>query len=336
LISILFLSTTGSDFEYRPDAYVRNGGRIELPRPRQMRATNQCLYHGPSPRATRALALLAIVVASGAGCGGRPAVAAPAPIAPTPLAPIVPLSAGAATPVFVAGETMTFEVTFRGIEGGRARVAVGEPSVVDGRRVLPLRAEAESAGLLATFKEMHDDLSSWVDAGDARPVKNDSAANVTGKPRRVLASFAADGSKVELDITVGDKTRHAVKRLPAGPTYDPLGALLLMRGWRAPAGSRAGFFSLGGQRLWQNELVVAGSETIKTPLGRFACTRIDGTSVRMISEKAEERGKAPRKFTVWITDDERRVPVRIRAHTELGDVDVTATSYDVLAIAAAP
>src|SRR4051812_45529434 len=86
----------------------------------------------------------------------------PLPGSPSPSAAAAaaspPVSLDDVKPRFFPGESITWEVTFRGIEGGRARMAVGQPSLVDGRHVLPLRAQAESSGLLAVVKSFHDDV----------------------------------------------------------------------------------------------------------------------------------------------------------------------------------
>jgi hypothetical protein len=285
----------------------------------------QALYHGQASLAT---GLVLGVLAVTAACGGGVAAAGPAPASAPAAAPAPVVSLDAVAPRFVPGEAMTFEVTFRGIEGGRARVAVGAPTLVDGRRVLALRASAESAGLVATFKEMRDDLTTWIDADSALPLRTESDANITGKAVQVKAVFAADRASAELEITRGEKTRTVKRVLPPAEVYDPLGALLVMRGLDAPDGARAVFYTLGGQRLWRTELTVAGREELRGPLGRFACVRLEGVSTRLATNLKDDTRKPPRRFSVWISDDARRLPLRITAHTELGDVNVIATSYE--------
>src|SRR5688572_1564810 len=69
-----------------------------------------------------------------------------------PTAEAVPLAV--LKPFVIPGEQITWQVTFRGIEGARARMAVGVPAVVDGRRLVNVVAEAETSGLAALVKNL--------------------------------------------------------------------------------------------------------------------------------------------------------------------------------------
>jgi hypothetical protein len=263
-------------------------------------------------------------------CAGKsnaaPVAGAPGPARSSATAPV---SLAEIAPLFFAGESMTFEVSFAGLEGARARVAIGAPALVDGRRVLAMRAEAESSGVVATFREMHDHLSTWIDADSAVPLRWSSDANITGKPLAVDATYAQGGGSAELVIKREGGSRTTTRRFPDGAeVYDPLGALLVLRAWSPAPGATARFYTLGGQRLWRADLTAVATETVKTGLGRFECLRLDGVAVRLSPSLAEDQSKPPRHFSVWIAGGARRLPVKITAKTELGDVAVVATSYD--------
>src|SRR5262245_8884687 len=97
-----------------------------------------------------ATALAISVAASAAACGaigngGRSSEPPPDMGPPTAL----PVIGGRYQP----GESMRFELSLRGIVGGEASVAVGNPGVVDGKRVIIVRSRVESAGVVAMFKE---------------------------------------------------------------------------------------------------------------------------------------------------------------------------------------
>ncbi len=259
---------------------------------------------------------------------------------PTPLsspatsaAPVVSLDQVA--PLYVAGESITWEVTFRGLEGGRARLAVGTPAQVGGLAVLPLRADAESSGLLAIVKTMKDDWAAWVDVASGLPLRTVGDANTSGKQLHVEAIFDHAASRADIDISIDARRQKLTRRLPSGETYDPLGAILLLRGWDAPDGARTSFHTLGGRTLWHTELLVEGREVRATRLGKQPCVRMVGRSRRLLPSLLVDQKRQPRSFTVWFTDDARRVPVKIVAHTELGDLAVDATSYDAPPLATA-
>jgi len=242
-----------------------------------------------------------------------------------------PAVALAAAPYFIPGETMTWNISFAGIEGGRARLAVGQVGNEEGRRLVVLHADAESAGLAAVIAQGHDTVQSWIDVDSGIPTRTESSTTGSGKPLVVRAERVAGEPVADVQIwseKSGDKGIRKKTRLPTVHTHDPLSALLALRGWDAPRGGRASVYSIGGTRLWKNVFTVEGREEVDGPLGRRAAIRIRGMSTRIQPVTlVDDTSKPPRTFTVWLTDDRQRIPIRFAAHTELGDVVANATSY---------
>lgn len=231
-------------------------------------------------------------------------------------------------PFFVVGETITWELTYHGIEGGRARLAVGSPGVVEGRRVLGVTAEAESSGLLAVVKQLRDAAATWIDLESGLPVTTESEAVISGNRLRVETHWRRSEPAVDMRVSrQAAPVRKVVRRLPLLETHDPLSALLLIRSWRAPVGSHAVLYALGGQRLWRTQIRVEGREEVTGRLGDRPAVRMSGTSTRLTSGLRDDLSKPPRTFTLWLSNDDERIPLRILARTELGPVEITATSY---------
>lgn len=262
------------------------------------------------------------------GCAGRPAAPASAPAAVTTPPPAIEMSLDDVAPLVVAGETITWELTYMGIEGGRARFAVGEPGLLDGRRVIGVVAEAESSGLFAVVKQMRDAVSTWIELESGLPISTENEATISGNHLLVKTSFRRGQPLADLRIWWKKQPeRRVVRPLPARETYDPLSALLVLRAWSAPDGARTTFHALGGQRLWRTDLVVEARETIRSPLGQRRAIRMSGVSTRLTPSFAVDARKPPRTFTLWLSDDARRTPLRLVARTEYGDVEIVATSH---------
>ena len=229
---------------------------------------------------------------------------------------------------FVAGEKLTWDVSLFGVEGGRPRLPIGEPGLLDGKPVLQVTAEAESSGFAAAFQRMHDSVSSWIDVETGVPTRTESAAEQRGKPLLVKTIRRQGEPWADLRMWLGDapEVRRAVK-LPAD-TQDPLSAILLLRSWAAPLGARSSFCTLGGMKLWRTELVVSGREVVSSPLGERVAVRISAVSRRLLSDFRVDRAAKSRSFTLWLSDDADRIPLRVQAKTEFGDIEVRATSYE--------
>ena len=282
--------------------------------------TSRPAYHKFCVLATAASALMLSACSGGAG------VTVAGAAEPSSL-PAVPLNSG---PFFIPGEMMTWDVTFGGIEGGRARLAVGDVGSEHGRRLVVLHAEAESSGLAAVVTQQRDSVASWIDVESGLPTRTESSSVGTGKPTVVNVERVAGEPFADVEVfsaRTGDAGTHKRARLPNLRTHDPLSVLLALRGWTAPQGGRVVVYSLGGLRVWKNVFTVDGREDVDGPLGRRAAIRIHGVSTRVTPGLADDTSKPPRTFTVWFSDDHHRIPIRISAHTELGDVVANATSY---------
>jgi hypothetical protein len=242
--------------------------------------------------------------------------------------PVVPAGTLAGVkPFVVPGETITWQVSFAGVEGGRARLAIGQVGASVGRRLVVVRAEAETAGVAALLASTRDTIDSWIDVDSGLPARTESTSAST-----VIHAERVPGEPVaRLDIYApkyGADGLHKAQRLPAVETYDPLSAVLALRAWDAPPGSRVLVYSLGGARLWKNVFTIGGRDELDGPLGHRRTIRILGVSTRIAPTTLEDDRKAPpRTYTVWLSDDAQRIPIQIVAHTELGDITARATSY---------
>jgi Protein of unknown function (DUF3108) len=290
-----------------------------------MRRSNQPLsYHSTGGVATRAVLFSLLLGACGSSTGGI------AKIPRNPAKPSDLQSLDDVTPHLIPGETMTWELTVAGLEAGRARFAAGIPSEADG--TVTLQAQSEASGMVAVLKDVRDDAVSVVNVKTGVPVRTEAEAVWSGKSQRVVSVRVPGAATVAMDVTRHEKdgtekTSKRTQKLPNAETHDALSAVLVMRAWDAEEGARAVLYSIGGTRMWRTELLVDGFETIDSELGMRRCVRIIGTAFRLGPTLAEDNRRPPRQFTMWRSDDEERIPLRIQADTEFGKVTIDLTSY---------
>ncbi len=281
------------------------------------------MYH----RARRIQPIFVCGVILIAACAGR---AAP-PHGPTPLAAAPTakeISLDALKPYFFPGESIAWVLTYRGVEGGRAQIAVGAPDVVGGQRVVALSGEAETSGLFALVRRVKDITSSWIDAATGVPLRTRADGLLFGKETIVDVTWFPGDPRAELLIREEKRPERIDKRrMPSPHMHDPLSAILMLRGWDFPAGGKVRFYTLGGERLWRTDMTVEGRETIRSKLGKRAAIRVHGVSQRMTAGLADDTSKPARVYTVWFSDDAQRVPLKVVAETEYGDVVVEAVTY---------
>ena len=275
-----------------------------------------------------ATALISILVAGLAGCGAGGSAGKASNDAPPSLGPptALPVVGG----VFRPGESMRFELSLRGIVGGQASVAVGSPGRVDGKRVIIVRSRVESAGVVAVFKEVKDDVTTWVDLDTGLPLEHLAAVKFGSKEMTIKTRFAG-GQAGSFDLSVlrpGSIARNARQAMPADiAAFDAHSVIGALRAWRAEEGQHAYFFALVGRHLWQNTVRLTNRERVRTRLGRFDALRIDGVARRLTRDLREDPRKPPRYYTLWMSDDEQHLPLLVTGKTEYGEVKAELVEY---------
>lgn len=264
--------------------------------------------------ATWAARLAALVTVGAAAC------AAPASLDPTAPRAQVP-SVG-----LVPGERMQFDVTLAGMVVGQAQLAVGEPGMVDGRPALAVSSRVSAAGVASLVMNVEDDASTIIDLTTWRPLSTAGDATY-GKNHLVsAATYAGDQVKVRFQRNTSPETTLNFDfkgRLP----LDAHTAIAAVRTWDAVPGEQLELWIVGGKRLWHAEVTMNGRETIGTDDGNRAALRFDGVAQRVKRDLMPDK-PPPRTFSVWVSDDADRVPLRVRTDSEYGEVVLTLTGYE--------
>ncbi len=257
-----------------------------------------------------------------AACGG----AAELDAQPPTLAP-GPVDTDDAIAGFAPGEALAFEVRLAGVLAGEARFSAGQPGIVDGRRAIAVSSVMRSAGAFALIKEVKDAVTSVIDLERLRPLRTTS--DVIFGPRRYHAEtvFTEHGASIQF-TPAGEPTRGLVYDFGEAIVHDAHSAMALVRTWTADPGERIALWVIGGRRIWRTEIWSAGTEILGTRMGNQPALRLDGTSIRSRADLTPEPNKPPRSFSVWLSDDADRVPLRFSAHTELGDVTIELVEYE--------
>jgi len=196
------------------------------------------------------------------------------------------------------------------------------------------RFEARGAGLewLQTLYPLSLRLASENRLGDLRPVRLVREGNNGGKQLYREARWHKRGRVRVALRRPGKKTRRAWRRtLPEA--YDPLGLLFRMR-WAAAAGEldHAVWHSFDG--VWTRRVTVravegAPPEEVEVPAGRIVCRRYEVRMLRVKVKGDRRRPKDPedRTWTVWVSDDERHLPVLAQGRTPFGPARVALESW---------
>jgi hypothetical protein len=256
-------------------------------------------------------------------CGGAAELAPPPDLAPSPATAALDDSIQGLVP----GEQLAFEVRVASVLAGEAQLAVGKPGELDGHRAIAVSSVMRSAGAFALIKEVKDQVTSYVDLDQLRPIRATSDVIFGPKKYHAETAFSPHGATIEF-TPEGAETRTIQYDFGGAVVHDAHSAMALVRTWKAEPGERMGLWVIGGRRIWRTEVWLAGTETIHTFLGNQPALRLDGTSVRAHANLEPDTSKPARSFSVWLSDDADRVPLRFTAKTELGEIAIELVSYE--------
>ncbi len=216
---------------------------------------------------------------------------------------------------FTMGEELNFDVNYGFITAGTARLALPEYRSMYDRNCYWLLFTVQSKPFFDVVYKVRDRYESYIDVHGLFPWKFEQHIREGGYTRDFVVNF--------------DQER-GVAYTPAGrypiPPFvqDILSALYFARtlnfdGYRP------------GQKLWLKNFYKDTTYTLGIKyLGRQELKVSAGTFRTIIVEPLISEGglfKSKGRILVWITDDERKMPVQVEAEVPIGSIDAELTSY---------
>lgn len=215
------------------------------------------------------------------------------------------------------GESMEFDIVFHGIAMGAARISVGRPFDA----TLPVRLEVQTTGL-ARIVKVRDQLVTYLDTDTGLPRVFSLAAQEGGYRHASTTTFERVESRATV-LEIGTKSRTTSVLEDAPPrTLDFVALVFALRTLPLEPGTRHPFDVIAGKKVSRVVAECVGRETIggsgwSTP----------ALKVRVpTSFTGEFQEKNPTH--VWLTDDPRRVVVRIETDFAIGGIAARLVAYE--------
>jgi Protein of unknown function (DUF3108) len=220
-------------------------------------------------------------------------------------------------------EELNFVLRWGIVTAGRATLTIRSTETVAGRFAYHISSFARSTGLVDTFYTVQDHSDAWLDVQSLTTLRYEKNVREGSYRIQENADFDQPCRRFVQHSYRFDKKRSEERegRLPPN-AMDVFGSLYYLRTVPLAAGQTYTLDVLSGDKLWPMTVLVAKRETIKVSAGTFDCFRL------------EPHLRAPgifvtkgKKVEVWITADERRMPVRMRSEVVIGHVAAELTSY---------
>lgn len=209
-------------------------------------------------------------------------------------------------------ERLTYDLTWTGIKAGAATLEIKN----DGDHLL-IVSTARSAKWVSVFYKVDDRVESRLLSGnhnsllghsvnyrlklrEGRHRKDKEVIFDVNKSKAVYIDYIGNERK-ELDIPI--------------PVFDPLSSFYYLRGLKLEVGKPVYVTIFDSKKVWNVEVQVLRKERVEVPAGEF--------DTIVIKPLMKSEGIFYRKgdIHIWLTDDEKRLPVKLQTKVKIGSIN---------------
>ncbi len=220
---------------------------------------------------------------------------------------------------FAVGEKLTFDVKYGFVTAGIAEMAIPQIKKITGRDVYNITFKVNTVPSFDLFYKVRDRYETYMDVEGLFPWRFEQHIREGGYSRDFAAFF--------------DQRRGVAKTSEGSyeiPLYvnDIVSAFYLARTFdfsdKKP-GDRFHLQNFYKDKVYPLDVVFLGRETISVTAGEFECI--------MVEPLVQEGGlfKSEGNIIVWLSDDELKIPVKVKTKVIIGSIDAELTAYEGLA-----
>ena len=230
-------------------------------------------------------------------------------------------------PLVTPGEHMQYKLALGGVELALYDLAVADAPA--GGQII-VQAHAKTVGLGALVK-VDDYFASSIDIKTGRPTRwttDEYATNGHDKEKTDADLAGRQGDTVPIAFHLNDDPPKPEPQHVSFPdVWDYNSFLIALRAWEGPPGSKVVAEVLRSRFLWHVEMKIGAKAQLHTAIGDFPALRLDGHTYKLARNGSRFPDSDERDFTVWISDDDGRVPLQVTARTDYGDIKMEIVDY---------
>lgn len=156
-----------------------------------------------------------------------------------------------------------------------------------------------------TFYPVRDTVTSLIDARGIYPLRFDKRLKEGSYRSRTLAVFDQKANKMTLGDTIIDIEPF---------THDILSAFYYIRTQQLEPGKTLELAAVSGRKKYNLRVLCHGREKVSVKAGTFKTLVVEPVL------KGDGLFKAKGKLTIWLTDDEYRIPVKMQSRIPVGSI----------------
>lgn len=225
---------------------------------------------------------------------------------------------------FEVGEKFVFKIRY-----GFVNVGIAEMDVLKGEKPesIELRSTAKSADWYDGIYKVRDTISTKVNEKTLLPNYFVKKLNEGSWHNHQIIDFKDNQANLKNivfnEAPPTEDIKHQSDTLVTldGPTHTITSAFYLFRTMKFKPGTKEKFLAVSGKKKYDLEVITHGYETVDVPAGEFDCIVIEP----VMSDDGIFDAKG--KMKIWLTNDERRIPVQVKSSVAIGSISIELLQF---------
>ena len=216
-------------------------------------------------------------------------------------------------------EDLVFDVYWKFVKVGKGTLEIKGLENVNGRTAYHIYSQAKSAPFFDNFFKVRDTNESWIDTQSLCSLRYFTNIYEGGWTKYEQLDFNHENKQFARNddgtMKYGDTVRWV---------QDVISSFYYIRTMDLKVGDEYVFDADSGDDTWPLKTKVVGRETIKVNAGTFYCLILE-PSLR------EDAGlfKANGKLKVWVTNDDKKMPVKMKSKIPVGSISAELATYKI-------
>jgi Protein of unknown function (DUF3108) len=216
---------------------------------------------------------------------------------------------------FDGGEKAVYKASWNGLPVATAEISMTS-HVIDGKKFYTVRVEAKTSAVLDLIWKMRDTITSTIEAKALAPSRFTFSQRENRKVIDTEARFDRNAKKWFIHRDERRKVKKYEFDQPPN-VVDPITAVYLARSQDFKVGDRLYFNIFGGKYRYLLDLEVERREKIQIASGTVDAFKIVPRIKNLMKQGYAERLN---EASVWISADDRRIPVMLSSKIFVGNV----------------
>lgn len=219
---------------------------------------------------------------------------------------------------FKTGEKLTFDVKYGFVTAGVAEFSIPKVTKLAGREVYNVVFKVNSMPAFDPFYKVRDRYETYIDVNGIFPWRFEQHIREGGYSRDFSAFFDQRKNKAktsEGSYDIPPYVNDIVSAFYFARTYDYS---------KMKEGDKINLQNFYKNKTYPLEVIYHGKEKVSVDAGTFDCI--------VLEPVAKEGGlfKSEGTLILWITNDEIKMPVKVKTKVIIGSIDAELTSYSGL------